>query len=59
MDNPKCKCGQPCASYEYMTPNYDDGGSVDSFSPETIYLDECIICVHEHDARNADDDLPF
>jgi hypothetical protein len=30
-----------------MTPNYDDGGSIDSFSPETIYLDECGECIYD------------
>jgi hypothetical protein len=54
-----------------MTPNYDDGGSIDSFSPETIYLDECGDCIYdmqisEGDIHNRDtsndlteDELPF
>jgi hypothetical protein len=71
IDIPTCTCGQPCTSYTYMTPNYDDGGSIDSFSPETIYLDECAQCVwdmqiSDHDLLNrntsndlTDDELPF
>ena len=58
MNNPKCKCGKPVASYESMTPNYDDGGSIDSFSPETVYLDQCNNC-YGHDVEEVTDELPF
>lgn len=61
IDEPKCKCGQTCVSYTYMTPNYDDGGSIDSFSPETIYLDQCADCNYNYEqyAATDDDELPF
>lgn len=57
QQEPKCKCGQPCMSYESMTPNYDDGGSIDSFSPETVHLDQCKSC-YGHDVEPTDE-LPF
>jgi hypothetical protein len=47
IDIPTCKCGQPCASHFYMTPNYDGDCSIDSFSPEIIYLDQCAECIWE------------
>ena len=69
MKHPECKCGNLVEAHEYMRPSYDDGGSVDSFSPEIEYLDECGDCMYYQDTNPEDfrdastdpikDELPF
>ncbi len=59
QQHPKCKCGKPVLAYTYMEPSYDDGGSVDAFSPEILFLEECADCIPLVQPEQESDALPF
>lgn len=42
--HPLCACGLPVMVHEFLSPCYDDGGSVDSIHVDIEYYDVCDMC---------------